>query len=78
MEAGEREMRKAFEDVTTQNVRTTIDYSTETRRIVRDLGQAVQDLKNMVAAKDIELIELRRQLGVVQGQIYKGGTVNGG
>lgn len=74
MEAGERQMRKAFEDVTTSNVRTNIDFSTETRRLVRELSEQVQELKNMVAARDGDLAELRRQLGVVQGKLYQGGT----
>ena len=74
MQAGEREIKKAFEDVTTQNVRTAIAYSTETRRLVRELGEAVQELKGMVATRDTELIELRRQIGIVQGKIYQGGT----
>jgi len=74
MEAGEREMRKAFEAVTTQNVRTTIDYSKETRKLVRELGENVKELKGMVATRDGELAELRRQLGILQGKIYQGGT----
>lgn len=75
MEAGEREIKKAFEDVTTQNVRTNIAYSTETRRLIRDLSKEVKQLKDMIAAKDIEFAELRKQLGIVQGKIYQGGTV---
>lgn len=74
MEAGEREMRKAFEDVTTQNVRTNIDYSTATRKLVRELSDQVQELKGMVAARNGELIELRRQLGIVQGKLYQNGS----
>lgn len=74
MEAGEREMKKAFEDVTTSNVRTMIAYCKETRKLVHIFGEEVQELKRMVATRDSELIELRRQLGILQGKIYKNGT----
>ena len=74
MEAGEKEMRKVFEDVTTGNVRTMIAYCKETRKLTHELGQQVQELKGMVATRDIEIIELRRQLGIVQGKVYQNGS----
>jgi len=74
MEAGEREMKKAFEDVTTSNVRTMIAYCKETRALVHAFGEEVQELKRMVATRDTQTAELRRQLGILQGKIYKHGT----
>jgi predicted RNase H-like nuclease (RuvC/YqgF family) len=74
MEAGERELRKAFEDVTTGNVRTMIDYCTKTREMVQKSKEDVQELKRMLAQRDEDVVELRRQLGILQGKIYQYGT----
>lgn len=75
MEPGEFEHRKAFEETTTKNVRTVVDYSTSTRTLVNELADQVKELKNMLVAKDVELMEMKRQLSLVQAKIYQGGTV---
>lgn len=74
MEEGELQMRKAFEETTTKNVKMIRDYSTETRNLVRNLEQTVQELKNMIVQRDKETIELRQQVGLLQGKLYAGGT----
>ena len=67
-------MRKAFETVTTGNVKTMIDYCTQTRELVNKFGGEVKQLKGMVATREGEIIELKRQLGILQGKIYQNGT----
>ena len=74
MEPGELEHRKAFEETATKNIRTIGDYTTSTRELVRELSDQVKELKNMLVAKNTEFDELRRQLSLVQAEIYKGGT----
>ena len=74
METGELELRKAFEEVTTKNVKTVVDYSTQTRDLVRDLQDEVKNLKNMLVTRETELAQLRQQVSIVQGKIYQGGT----
>jgi predicted RNase H-like nuclease (RuvC/YqgF family) len=74
MEAGERELKKAFEDVTTQNVRTIQDYTRETRKMVRALSDEVGQLKNMIVTRDEEIAQLRKQIALAQARIYVGGT----
>lgn len=74
METGELELRKAFEDVTTKNVKIVVDYSTQTRELVRDLSQELKELKQMLVTRDVELAQLKQQISVVQGQIYIRGT----
>lgn len=74
MEEGELQMRKAFEETTTKNVKMIRDYSTETRNLVRNLEQTVQELKNMIVQRDKETTELRQQVGLLQGKLYAGGT----
>ena len=70
MEPGELEHRKVFEEVTTQNVKTVIDYSTQTRDIVRDLETEVKRLTNMLVTREAEMSEFRRQISTIQAQLY--------
>lgn len=74
MESGELQLRKAFEETTTRNVKTISEYTKETRKLVRDLEQSVQELKNMIVERDKQIGELRQQVSVLQGKIYAGGT----
>lgn len=74
MEAGELEIKKAFEEVTTKNVRTIQDYTTETRNLVRVLEESVKQLKNMIAQRDVDLASIKQQLSLIQAKQYSGGT----
>ena len=74
MEAGERESRKAFEDVTRNNVRTVIDYSKATRELVRESNKKVEHIEKLLQEQNNTIAQLRQQLAVVQGKLYNGGT----
>ena len=74
MEAGELEMRKAFEEVTTRNVQAAINYSNETRKIVRQLEEKILHLEALAQAKDQEIAAMRQQIAIIQGKLYSGGT----
>jgi len=74
MESGEKEMRMAFEEVTTRNVKTMIAYSTETRQIVRDMQEKVDLVQAQLRQADEKINNLTRQLSVVQAKLYSGGT----
>ena len=74
MEAGEMEMRMAFEEVTTRNVQAAINYSNETRKIVRQLEEKMIHFENLAQAKDKEIGVLRQQISVLQQKLYMGGT----
>ena len=74
MEAGELEMRKAFGEVTTRNVQAAIDYSNDTRKIVRQLEEKILHLEALAQAKDKEIAAMRQQISIIQGKLYSGGT----
>lgn len=74
LEPGEFELRKAFEAVTTQNVRTVIDYSTQTRTLLRETIEELTNLKKMLVSRDAEITQLRQQVSILQSKIYQGGT----
>ncbi len=74
MEAGEKEIRMAFEDVTTRNVQAAVNFSNETRNIVRELEQKILHLEELAQAKDKEIAAMRQQIAIIQGKLYSGGT----
>ena len=74
MEAGELEIRKVFEEVTTRNVQAAISYSTETRKIVRELEEKTLHLERALLAKDKVINDLRLQIARIQQQLYTGGS----
>lgn len=75
MEAGELEVKKAFEEVTTRNVRAAIDYSNETRRIVRELEKKIKLFERTLIEKDKIIADVKKQLSHLQQQFYNRGTM---
>lgn len=74
MEAGEKELRQAFEEVTTNNVRAAVDHANGTRKIVRDLEEKVVILEGTIRQYDEKLEALNIQLNRIQAIVYSGGT----
>lgn len=74
MEAGEKEMRKAFEEVTTRNVTAAIEFSNETRKMVQELTKKVAHLEQAVIDKDKVINVLREQVVHLQQKMYLGGS----
>jgi len=74
MATGDKELRKAFEEVTTRNVNTTISHSNETRKLVRELEQKVISLQNTIMSRDNDIVLLKKQLATIQTIVFSGGT----
>lgn len=74
MEAGEIELRKAFEDTTTNNVKAVLNYCTETRKLVRELEQKVISLDGLIRNQNDTIDNLKIQLANAQTVIFGGGT----
>lgn len=74
MEAGELEIRKAFEENSVRNIKIIEEYTKETRKLVRELENRVHQLKNLVIQRDKDVQELRQQVSLLQGKLYAGGT----
>jgi uncharacterized protein HemX len=74
MDAGEKELRKAFEDVTTNNVKAVVDFSQGTRKLIRELEQRMNRLEEERKQDKALLESLRMQLANVQTKVYSGGT----
>lgn len=74
MEAGEMEMRKAFEDVTTNNVKAILEHGNTTRKIVRELSDKNEQQDQYVATLKKDIDDLKLQVANIQQLLYRGGT----
>jgi 6-phosphogluconate dehydrogenase (decarboxylating) len=74
MEAGELELRKVFEETTTRNVNTMLDHGNETRKIVRELQEKVNQQDATIREQNKTIEALKLQLSNVQIKLYSGGT----
>lgn len=74
MEAGEKEIRQAFEETTTRNVNTILEHSNETRKISRETAEKVINLENTIRSQNEVIKELRMQLAAIQAKLYLNGT----
>ncbi len=74
MEAGEYESRKAFEQVTTNNVRIVIGYSKETRDLQRKLEEKVTLLEKQLRNQALTIEDLRKLIANLQVKVFGGGT----
>lgn len=74
MEAGEKEMRKAFERVNTGNVRAAVDHGNETRKMVREIQKKVDHLEANIIAQDEKFEQINKQVASILAKVYSGGT----
>ena len=75
LDAGELDIRKIFEETTTNNVKAILGHSNETRTLLRDVEEKIKCLENMVLTQQGLLDILRSQIASVQAKIYANGTV---
>lgn len=71
LDAGVLEVRKAFEEVTNRNVRGAVNFSNETRKIVRCLEEKMVHLEKIIQNKDAVIVEMKKQISWLQQQTYK-------
>ncbi len=74
MQAGEFEVRKAFEETTVKNMKTVVAFSQETRNLTQELMVKIDHLSNMILTKDTEIKEIRGQLAGIQQKLYSQGS----
>ena len=75
MSAGDREVLKAFEEVTTRNVRAAVEHSNETRNIVRVLESKIEILEGRLQQYEQRFAQIQTQLTTIQARVFSGGTV---
>ena len=70
MGSGEKELRQVFEEVTTKNLKTTIDFSQETRKMFRDLEKKVTRLESVVVTQNEINQGLKSHIQTIQAKLY--------
>jgi len=74
MESGEYENRKAFEEVTTKNVKIAVAFAQETRNLIRGHEEKMIKFESTIRQQKLELSQLRNLLAGVQAKLFSGGT----
>ena len=68
-------VKKAAEEVAVRNAKAVVEYSKETRKIVRDLEKQIDQLKNMVIQQNQTIEELKINIvTLLTGYVNKGTT----
>jgi hypothetical protein len=73
-QSGERELKKAFEEVTTRNVLSILNYTKETRKLFRTLEEKVVNLEQGILQRDIDIDRMKKQIASLQQKLYNEGT----
>lgn len=74
MDAGELQIRQAFEEVTKRNVEGVVKYSNDTRKIVRECENKIILLEKIIREKDSVINGMKQQISLIQQKIFSGGT----
>jgi len=74
MESGEKELRKAFEEVSNRNIKAVLEHSNQTRKMINELKDQVNNFQETLRNFEQKLNEIRKLLTNVQQKIYSGGT----
>lgn len=75
MEAGEREVKKALEEVQVRNITAVVDFTQKSRTMILDQDKKIDSLNSQVQAQAALLNEFRTQLAHVQTKVFSGGSV---
>lgn len=70
----DEQLRQAFEEVTTNNVKTVIDFSKKTRSMISSLEERVERLQNIVLSRDEQIKQMQLQIAQLLQVKYNNGT----
>lgn len=76
IEAGEKEIVLASEEVQRRNAQTAMAHSNLTRKMLLELNAIVDALQNKMIAQNKLILQQRNQLAALQQQFYAKGTVS--
>ena len=69
----EKELRKAFEETTTNNLKATIEYTKTTRKMVREQAELIKSLNQTILNYEERFDLITKQLAAIQMKMYRGG-----
>ena len=76
IQAGDREAIKASEEVQVRNLKSMMEFTNSTRKMVLELREVINSLQNKMIAMDTQNEERRMQLANLQQQFYLKGTTS--
>lgn len=65
----EKDLRQAFEKVTTRNVTAAVAHGNETRKMFRELEKKVDNLQNTIITRDEEIKNLELRVAKLQQEV---------
>ena len=74
LEAGEREVKKALEEVQVRNITTVIKFVEDSRQLILAQQAKIDSLNSQVQAQSALLGEFRVQLAHLQTKVFSGGS----
>ena len=74
MEAGEKEVKKALEEVQVRNINTVISFVEESRKLTLAQQIKIDSLNAQLVAQANLLNEFRVQLAHLQTKVFSGGS----
>ena len=75
MEAGEREVKKALEEVQVRNITTIIAFVEESRQMILAQQIKIDSLNAQIVAQSELLNQFRVQLAHLQTKVFSGGSM---
>ena len=74
----DKQMRQAFEEVTTRNVNSVVEFSKGTRKVAKEAQDNTNGLKSLVIEMQKDLVSLQQAVAQLRAKIYfleqKGGN----
>jgi len=74
LEAGEREIKKALEEVQVRNIKSIVAFTEDSRKLVLAQQIQIDSLNAQVAAQAALLDQFRIQLAGLQTKVYSAGS----
>lgn len=75
MEAGEKEVKKALEEVQVRNINTIVKFVEDSRQMILAQQIKIDSLNAQIIAQANLLNEFRVQLAHLQTKVFSGGSV---
>lgn len=76
VQAGDREAIKASEEVQVRNLKSMMEFTNETRKMVLELAARMEALQNKMIAMDEQGKTRAMQLANLQQEFYRRGTTS--
>ena len=76
IQAGEKEIVLASEEVQVKNIQMIVQHTSETRKMVLELAARLDAVQNNMIAMQQQYAETTKQLASLQQLFYSKGTVN--